>query len=235
MCDWERPNVAACQRKVVESAARGRPLAVLAWQRKIETWKEGIRAAVEDIGALPFTQSDAGKLACGMLYICEGGRYPATRHLAFANTDPRMIRFFLLLLRRYFSIDEAKLRVRIMHRWDQDGETLGRFWSRATGIPSRRFYRPYRDRRTRGKPTRRKDYHGICHLQYFDTTLQYQLQAIGESALRLAEDGNGRAAVGDAPPGLVREPPAPRYRALRFAAFPERDEMFSLRHLGQRP
>ncbi len=37
----------------------------------------------------------------GILYICEGAKYPAARQLGFANTDPRMIRFFVLLLRQH--------------------------------------------------------------------------------------------------------------------------------------
>ncbi len=170
-----------------ESAARGRPLAVEAWRRKTERWKEGIRAQVEHLGSLPFDQPDIGRLACGLLYVCEGGKYPSTRRLSFANTDPRMITFFLTLLRRYFPVEEKKLRVRIMHRWDQDGEALRRFWSQVTGIPFSQCYATQPDLRTKGHPTRRSDYRGVCDLTYSSTTLQYTLQAIGESVMKVVE------------------------------------------------
>ena len=116
------------KQKVVASGVRGRPLAVIAWQKKIEAWKQ-----------------------------------------EFA---------------------------RITHRWDQDGETLKRFWSDVTRIPLARFSPPYADRRTKDQPTRRAEYRGVCCVTYLSTTLQYTLQAIGESVLNFTtEENSGEDAV----------------------------------------
>ena len=132
------------------------------------------------------------------MYLCEGGKYPSSRHLTFGNTDPAMIKTFLTLLRQHYEIAESKFRVRVMHRWDQDGAALRRYWSRVTGIPLRQFYRSYADRRTKGTPTRKYTYKGVCSVQYGDTTTQYELQAIGEAVLKMKPGG----AEGDRTPDL---------------------------------
>src|ERR671910_489495 len=62
----------------------------------------------------------------------------------FANSDPRMIRLFLRLLRRFFDIDESRLRVRLHLHAGLDLGAATRFWSQVTGVPSEQFLRPYR-------------------------------------------------------------------------------------------
>ena len=203
--------------KAVERAAYGRPLAVIAWQRKIEAWKQSIEGQVSHIGPLPFSDSTIAKLTCGLLYICEGAKYPTTQGVGFANTDPRMIACFLNLLRREFAIDESKLRIRVMHRWDQDGEILREFWSKVTRIPIAQSYRSYADRRTKGHPTRQAGYHGVCCLHYPSTAVQYQLQAIGESVLKSALSQQPTEGT-----NLVAEAGAPPYSTI---AFPEREPL----------
>lgn len=169
---------------ILASAARGRPLAREAWVRKLEQWRRTIEDRVKPFGALPYVNPPIGKLVCGIMYLCEGGKYPSSRHLNFGNSDPGIIRAFLTLLRQHYAIQEQKLRARVMHRWDQDGEALNRYWSEVTGILLSQFYRSYADGRTKGKPTRQRYYNGVCCIVYGDTTLQYELQAIGETVLR---------------------------------------------------
>jgi len=72
-----------------------------------------------------------------------------------------------------------------MHRYDQDGKSLNRFWSRLTRIPINHFYKSYGDKRTEGKPTLKENYKGICAIQYLSVDLQYELQLIGESIYSL--------------------------------------------------
>jgi len=92
-------------KKITDSAAIGRPLAVKINREKIEKWKLGIREKVKRFGQLAPKNPEIGKLICGLLYLCEGAKYPSTRCLIFGNTDPAMIRFFLNLLKTYFNID----------------------------------------------------------------------------------------------------------------------------------
>ena len=170
--------------KIIASAARGRPLARAAWAKKMQAWREMIEARAKPFGLLPYSHPIFGKLVCGVMYLCEGGKYPTSNHLIFGNTDPGMVKTFLTLLRQHYPIDERKLRARVMHRWDQDGTALIRHWSRVTQIPLSQFYRSYADARTKGTPTHKNNYRGVCCIQYGSTEIQYELQAIGEAIMR---------------------------------------------------
>ena len=92
-----------------------------------------------------------------------------------------------LSLRANFPIDESKLRCRVGRRWDQNYERLTRYWSNITAIPARSFFQSKPDPRTRGKPTLRKEYHGVCVVYYLDVNVQYELQAIGEAMMEMVE------------------------------------------------
>jgi hypothetical protein len=144
-------------------------------------WKKAVKEKTKKFKGFLTRKSDAAKLACGLLYLCEGAKYPTSKQLIFGSSDPRLIRTFLELLRDNFNIDEDKLRCRIMHRYDQNPITLRRYWSNLTRIPLSKFYKSYKDKRTKGIATKKKNYHGICALQYNSTKLQYELQLIGES------------------------------------------------------
>ena len=76
------------QAKVIASAARGRPLAREAWARKISQWQEEIKTRVKPFAALPYANDTIGKLVLGIMYRCEGGQYPSSRHLIFGNAAP---------------------------------------------------------------------------------------------------------------------------------------------------
>jgi transcriptional regulator with XRE-family HTH domain len=172
--------------KIIASAAIGRPLASKLMRDKIEKWKNDIRTQVKHFGKLPSQNQEVGKLICGIMYLCEGSKYPSSQAMTFSNSDPKVIAAFLNLLRKYFHIHEDKLRCRIMPRWDQNINKLQRFWSKITKIPLRYFYKTKADGRTKGIKTMRKNYMGICALTYCDTSLQFELQAIGE---RIIESG----------------------------------------------
>ncbi|MBU1061578.1 MAG: hypothetical protein KJ957_03475 [Candidatus Omnitrophica bacterium] len=160
-------------------------------KRKIEDWKRQIRKRVNYMRKLPYKDEEIGKLTCGLLYLCEGGKYPSTRQLTFGNSDPKIIRSFLKLLRQWFHVDESKFRCRVMHRWDQDGKSLNRYWSNLTKISPGQFYKSYADKRTLDKPTKKEGYKGVCAVMYFNTNLQFELQAIGESIVEFGgADGN---------------------------------------------
>ena len=190
---------ARIQRKIVESGALGRPLALEAWARKVRAWQDIIQARALPIAQVLDSNALVGKLVCGVMYLCEGGKYPSTQQVMFGNTDPAMVRAFLSLLRECYQIDEHRLRIRVMCRWDQDAKQLKQYWSALTGVPLDQFYPTYADKRTRGKPTQKTNYRGVCCIQYSDTTLQYELQAIGETVLKLINGG----ADGDRTRGLV--------------------------------
>lgn len=172
------------RQKELAGGLKGRKASAELAKRKIERWKKEIRNKVEHFGSLPFKNKKIGKLACAILYMCEGSKYPARRQLPFGNSDPKVICLFLKLLRDNFFVDETKFRCQILHRWDQDINELSHFWSGVTRIPLGQFHKSTPDKRTKGKLTKRLDYKGVCAISYYDTTIQFELQAIGESILK---------------------------------------------------
>ena len=76
------------------------------------------------------------------LYAGEGSKTDGA--VAFANSDPRMILFFVTWLRRFFAPDEARLRMRLYLHQGLDLDAAVDFWSTLTGIPPHQFGKPYR-------------------------------------------------------------------------------------------
>ena len=76
------------------------------------------------------------------LYAGEGSKRGT--EVRFANSDPRMIVVFLAWLRRFFDVDEERLRVRLYLHEGLDLDAANRFWSEVTGIPVAQFGKPYR-------------------------------------------------------------------------------------------
>jgi len=168
------------KQKIATSGAVGRMLAVKVNREKIEKWKSDIRDKVKHYENFSLTNPEVVRIICGLLYLCEGSKYPSTRCLMFGNTDPAIIRYFLKLFKKSFKIDEEKLRCRVMYRWDQNIQELKKYWSEVTGIPLHHFFKTTPDKRTRGKPTLKNNYKGVCSIQYPSTSLQFELQSIGK-------------------------------------------------------
>lgn len=76
------------------------------------------------------------------LYAGEGAKTEGA--VKFANSDTRMIRFFVAWLREFFEIDEARLRLRLYLHEGLDLDDANRHWSAVTGIPVTQFLKPYR-------------------------------------------------------------------------------------------
>jgi hypothetical protein len=107
---------------------------------------------------------DDAFLAAGVaLYAGEGAKSGGS--VIFANTDPTMIRFHCAWLRRFFDIDEARLRVRVYLHEGLDLDAAEEHWSRVTGVPRSQFRSPYR---AAADPTNRRNKHefGCAYVGY---------------------------------------------------------------------
>jgi hypothetical protein len=110
--------------------------ASIAKQRQIEALD---RAGIERIGRL----GDDAFLAAGVaLYAGEGAKRDGC--VVFANTDADMVRFHCAWLRRYFEVDESRLRVRVYLHEGLDLDAAEAYWSMITGVPKTQFGKPYR-------------------------------------------------------------------------------------------
>ena len=76
------------------------------------------------------------------LYAGEGSK--GDGNVRFANSDPRMIGFFCSWLRRFFEIDESRLRVHLYLHQGLDLAAAIAYWSALTSIPPTQFLKPYR-------------------------------------------------------------------------------------------
>jgi transcriptional regulator with XRE-family HTH domain len=94
---------------------------------------------IERIGTL----SDDAFLAAGAaLYAGEGSKRDGK--VTFANTSSAMMAFFCAWLRRFFEIDESRLRVRGYLHEGLDLDAAEEFWSGVTSVPRAQFTRAYR-------------------------------------------------------------------------------------------
>jgi hypothetical protein len=86
---------------------------------------------------------DRDLLIAGVAYYSgEGAK--ADGAVIFANTDPRLVALFCAFLRRFFDIDETRLRLRLYLHEGLDLDAANAFWSEVTDIPIEQFTRPYR-------------------------------------------------------------------------------------------
>jgi len=87
--------------------------------------------------------SDEAFLAAGAaLYAGEGSKRDGK--VTFANTSPDMMSFFCSWLRRFFAIDESRIRARVYLHHGLDLDAAEQFWSQVTGVPRSQFTRAYR-------------------------------------------------------------------------------------------
>lgn len=119
------------------------------------------------------------KIVLAILYITEGHKNKSS--VAFGNSDAGIIRMFMNLLRTVYKLDETKFRVTVQCRADQSPEKLKRFWATITKVPPEQFYKPQIDHRTAGKPTKQKDYKGVCRIDYFSAIIDKELKYIARS------------------------------------------------------
>jgi transcriptional regulator with XRE-family HTH domain len=120
--------------------ARGRRRAPNALQRRRQAEIDRLFAEGRDrVGRL----SEREFLVAGVaLYAGEGSKRDG--EVRFSNSDPRMVAFFCSWLRRFFDIDESRLRVRLYLHEGLDLDAATAHWSEVTGIPESQFGKPYR-------------------------------------------------------------------------------------------
>jgi hypothetical protein len=149
-------------------------------QRRPNPHSEAKRRQIEELNSAGRKRigvlSDEAFLVAGVaLYAGEGSKTPGA--VTFANTDPKMIGFFCAWLRRFFTPDESRLRVRVYLHEGLDIDAAHTFWSEVTGVPLAQFGKPYR---ARADPTirRNKHEHGCAYVRYSCTTTHRRIMGL---------------------------------------------------------
>ena len=97
---------------------------------------------LEGLNRLSDLNEQAFLAAGAALYAGEGSKTDGD--VVFANSDPRMVLFFCAWLRRFFTIDESRLRARVYLHEGLDLSEAIEFWSAITQIPTSQFGKAYR-------------------------------------------------------------------------------------------
>ena len=108
-----------------------------------------------------------------MLYWGEGDK-TGNYFVALTNTNPEILNYFVTWLRKYFKINEQKLKCRL-YLWDFLNESKAKlFWSRKLNIPLNQFTKTYF---SKSKPNVRKIKHenGVCRISYGSTDIFKQI------------------------------------------------------------
>jgi hypothetical protein len=141
-------------------------------QKYLESICEQNKAVVKNLQNI-----EVAKIALAMLYLGEGSK-THRGSLMFGNSEPKVIALFLKLLRQCYHIDESKFRYTLQCRADQEVKKLEAYWSNVTGISSSQCYKVQIDPRTKGKPLKKKDYKGVCRIDYFSAHIDNELLII---------------------------------------------------------
>jgi hypothetical protein len=115
------------------------------------------------------------KIALAFLYLGEGAKWKSHRGLQLGSSDPMILLLYRKLLKKCYSIDRDKLHCYICYRADQSLEELVKYWSRVLNISPKKFYKSNYDKRTIGKPTKNKNYKGVCVISCAGTEIQQEL------------------------------------------------------------
>ena len=127
---------------------------------------------------------DVLKMLLSILYLGEGSKWKSHSGLVLGSSDPNIILLYMRLLSICYDITPKSLKCRISYRADQNIDYLQKYWSHITTIPLKNFYKTIPDPRTIGKPTKKKDYMGVCVVSCGGTHIQLELEAIPKIILR---------------------------------------------------
>lgn len=167
----------------LEHLKRVRPIALATIRRNKESriaLATGI--AQKELVHLPLRNKSVQKALLAMLYWAEGAKSDRTG-LRFVNTDPLLAQLYISLLRSAYTIDESRIRIRIhLHYYHRHGEAIA-FWSNLLEVPRSQFGKIYVKKRSVVKRFR-KNFQGICFINYFDGRIRRELMSLGQQIAR---------------------------------------------------
>jgi len=144
---------------------------------KVAEIEECNQRGVDCIGVL----SDKAFLAAGVaLYAGEGSKRDGK--VTFANTNVDMMSFFCAWLRRYFRVDESRLRARVYLHEGLDINAAETFWSDVTGIPRSQFTKPYRATPDPSIRTTKHEY-GCAYVDYHSSRTHREIMGLVRALL----------------------------------------------------
>jgi len=146
-------------------------------ERRLREIADLDRAGRERIGVLT---NDAFLAAGAALHAGEGSKRDG--RVNFANTDPAMIQFFCSWLRRYFPIDEGRLRIRVYLHEGLSIDAAERYWSALTRVPRHQFQAAHRVPADVSIRNNRHKY-GCCYVVYCSSPVHRAIMGLVRALL----------------------------------------------------
>jgi len=129
-------------------------------KKKQELFDNAVRDQEITIGEL----TEKELYLCGLaLYWGEGGK-TLYSNLTFANTDPRMIKFFLIWLRQAIHYPDDHIKTKLHLYKDMNIEEETEYWVAITGLGLDHFSKPYIKKTTLKGLTYKTRGHGTCNV-----------------------------------------------------------------------
>lgn len=97
-----------------------------------------------------------------MLYWAEGDSNLKEGNVRLTNTDPRMVRLFILFAINFLRVSKKDIKMGLILYPDLDQVVCVNYWSKYTGIPKSNFYKVQYIKGSH--PTKRLEY-GICSVR----------------------------------------------------------------------
>lgn len=88
------------------------------------------------------------------------------------NTDPYLVRAFILFLRKSYGIDESRLRFALQIFTDMDQNKEERFWQAFLKVSAEQFYKTINTRSGRVGTYREKSKHGVLTIYFHNKKLR---------------------------------------------------------------
>ncbi len=163
--------------------ARGREISSKNRKEKREAFLKSVDINNKDLYSHFANNNDSRKIALTTLYLAEGSK-TARGSLMFGNSDPAIVLMFVNLMRECYKLDERKFRCTLQCRADQNIKKLEKFWSKTTKVPLEQFYKARVDKRTIGQISKKKDYKGVCRIDYYSSAVDLELKRIAQQMLK---------------------------------------------------
>jgi predicted transcriptional regulator len=143
-------------------------------EKRIEKFREAMREKrenrlkevykIEKEDILPLSDREIFIFGLG-LYWGEGTK-SYNSALSISNTDPSIIKFFIIWMERSLKISKEKLKVHLHLYEDMDIEKEQKYWSEMLNIPFSQFYKPYIKKTLQTNINHKGGFgHGTCNIR----------------------------------------------------------------------
>lgn len=100
------------------------------------------QSEIKAVNSINNLDENTAKVFASILYWCEGAKYPSSNKVDLANSDPKLLKTFIKLLRTGFNLDESKLRVKLQIHDTHSFKRIKKYWSDVLNIPVSQFMKP---------------------------------------------------------------------------------------------